>query len=89
MSEEQRVSLVNTVAFMERTLGFTAKGFTDKGLPGYDELTKSTGDIIDYIQSKDYTLDGDNHKVTIIIQVNYLRKFLQRYWVGDSLPIHT
>lgn len=74
MSEEQRINLLNTLKYMESTLGYSLKG-----TPVYEALVKKTEDVVSC--SKEYSSEGDNHKVTIVVQVNYLQKFLRRYWV--------
>lgn len=80
MSESQRGSLLSLLDFMEKTLGYSVKG-----TPAYEQLVKKTTDIT--MSSKPvHSHSGDNHKVTIVVQVNYLHKFIQRYWV--SLLLH-
>lgn len=74
MTESQRTSLLDTLDYMEHTLGYSLKG-----TPAYEQLLKKTADIVS--NKPQYSRNGENHKVTIVVQVNYLQKFLQRYWV--------
>ena len=66
------------IDYMENTLGYSLKG-----TPAYEQLIKTTSDITKC--KSEYTHNGNNHKVTVIVQVNYLQKFLQRYWVSNLI----
>ena len=80
MSEEQRNNLIRTLGYMDNTLGCSLKNSN-----AYQELVRRTKDIVNHTVHKECSVEGDNHKVTIVVQVNYLQKFLQRYWVSIEL----
>lgn len=82
MSEDQRDSLMKTLSYMDNTLGCSVRNTAI-----YKQLIKRTQGLVNATQHttqhKESSEEGGNHKVTIVVQVNYLQKFLQRYWVGS------
>ena len=80
MNEEQRNSLMKTLGYMNDTLGCSLKSTT-----AYKDLVEKTNAIVNNTPHKEASVEGDNHKVTVVFQVNYLQKFLQRYWVSVGI----
>ena len=77
MTDLQRRNLLSTIGYMQQTLGFSLKG-----APAYEALIAKSSSIAACKSS--YSQEGDNHKVTIIVQVNCIQRLLQRYWVSYS-----
>ncbi|XP_067948243.1 dystonin-like isoform X2 [Watersipora subatra] len=75
LTDAQKDDLVKTLSYMDATLGCSLNSSE-----AYKDLVKKTQAIVSRSKPDKSSENKENDKVTVVVQVNYLQKFLQRYW---------